>query len=289
MIFEPPCHPPRGTHISASRAHIKNRLDESANLAQRGIHAKFQPNSTSRLARAMRGGSIFDLALYNWRMSVYKSLKKQTKKMIRNKKNGLERRVAKEAKEDPKMFYAYVNSAKRTRSKIGPLKSEDGETVVDPEEQATILNNFFSSVFTRNEEPPTPKVCIAGSYEICEVVFTKEKVLRMIEGLKERSTPGPDQIPNKLLRETKNEIADALKILYTRCMEESRIPDEWRDAHITPIYKKGKRTDPENYRPVNLTSGVCKGMEIVIKEETDTFLETNNLIKNSQHGFRRRT
>ena len=53
MIFGPPCHPPRGTHISASRALIKNRLDESANLAQRGIHAKFQPNSTSRLARAM--------------------------------------------------------------------------------------------------------------------------------------------------------------------------------------------------------------------------------------------
>ena len=55
VIFGPPCHPPRGTHISASRAHIKNRLDESANLAQRGIHAKFQPNSTSRLARAMGG------------------------------------------------------------------------------------------------------------------------------------------------------------------------------------------------------------------------------------------
>ena len=48
-----PCHPPWGTHISASRAHIKNRLDESANIAQRGIHAKFQPNSMIRLARAM--------------------------------------------------------------------------------------------------------------------------------------------------------------------------------------------------------------------------------------------
>ena len=71
MIFGPPCHPPRGTHISASRALIKNRLDESSNLAQRGIHAKFQPNSTSRLARAMGGGSIFDFSSYNWRMSVY--------------------------------------------------------------------------------------------------------------------------------------------------------------------------------------------------------------------------
>ena len=62
---------PKATHISASRALIKNRLDESSNLAQRDMHAKFQPNSTSRLAsrlaRAM-GGSIFHVSF--WRMSV---------------------------------------------------------------------------------------------------------------------------------------------------------------------------------------------------------------------------
>ena len=65
-------HAPRGTHISASGALIKNCLDESANLAQRGIHAKFQPNSMNRLARAIGGGwvSIFDISFYNWRMSV---------------------------------------------------------------------------------------------------------------------------------------------------------------------------------------------------------------------------
>ena len=51
-IFGPLCLPPRGTHISASRTLIKNRLDESSNLPWRSIHAKFQPNSTIRLARA---------------------------------------------------------------------------------------------------------------------------------------------------------------------------------------------------------------------------------------------
>ena len=220
--------------------------------------------------------------------AAYKSLEKQTKKAVKNKKNALERKVAKEVKGNPKSFYAYVNSSKRNRSKIGPLKSDEGELVVDPEEQATILNDFYASVFSRNEEEPPEKVGIAGEKELKEIVFTRERVIKMIEGLKERSTPGPDQIPNKLLKEVKNEIADLLTILYNKCMDASQIPDDWRESHITPIFKKGQRTDLANYRPVNLTSGVCKGMEILVKEDTDVFLESNNLIKNSQHGFRRR-
>ena len=206
--------------------------------------------------------------------------------MIRNKKNAMERKIAKEAKENPKTFYAYINSAKRTRSKIGPLK-EDGEIVVEPAEQAEILNQFFSSVFTRCEEETPEKVCVAGDKEITEIRIDRERVIKMIEGLKEQSAPGPDQIPNKLIKELKNEIAAPLTMLYRKCMEEAKIPDEWRQTHITPIFKKGRRADPGNYRPVNLTSSACKGLEILVKEDTDLFLESNNLIKNSQHGFRR--
>ena len=217
----------------------------------------------------------------------YKSLEKKTKKMIRNKKNGLERKIAKESKQSPKAFYAYVNSAKRSRSKIGPLKNEDGEVIVDPGQQASILNNFYSSVFTRNEDDPPEKVRREGGNELTEIVIDEERVKKMIDGLKERSAPGPDKIPNKLLKELKNEVAEPLTILYKKCMEDAKIPDEWRDSHITPIFKKGSRTDPGNYRPVNLTSGSCKGLETMVKEDTEKFLETNGLINKSQHGFRR--
>ena len=219
--------------------------------------------------------------------AIYKSLEKKTKKMVKNKKNGLERKIAKEAKDNPKAFYAYINSSKRARSKIGPLKNSDGEIVVDPGEQATILNNFFSSVFTRNEDEPPEKVCFAGENELRNIEIDEERVKKMIDGLKENSAAGPDRIPNKMIKEIKNEIARPITMLYKKCMEESKIPDEWRLSHITPIYKKGIRADPGNYRPVNLTSGLCKGLETMVKEDSDEFLEKNGLIKNSQHGFRR--
>ena len=68
--FWAPCPPPRATRISGSRAFIKKTLNESANLAKSSLHAKFQPNSTIRLARAMGHVSIFAISFYNWKMSV---------------------------------------------------------------------------------------------------------------------------------------------------------------------------------------------------------------------------
>ena len=69
-------------------------------------------------------------------------------------------------------------------------------------------------------------------------------------------------------------------------MEEGRIPDDWRLANVTPIFKKGKKGDPGNYRPVNLTNVIGKVMERVVKGNLTNFIERNNLISNSQHGFR---
>ena len=54
---------------------------------------------------------------------------------------------------------------------------------------------------------------------------------------------------------------------------------------MTPLFKKGKRGDPGNYRPVSLTAVCCKLMEAIIKEDLVTHLERNCLIEKSQHGF----
>ena len=78
----------------------------------------------------------------------YKKSVKEVKKKIKNKKNSLERRVMTCRKSNPKIFYAYIKSAKKSRSKIGPLKNNKGVAVTDPQEQAQILNGQYASVFT---------------------------------------------------------------------------------------------------------------------------------------------
>jgi hypothetical protein len=68
-------------------------------------------------------------------------------------------------------------------------------------------------------------------------------------------------------------------------MEEGVVPANWRDANVTPIFKKGAKSSPSNYRPVSLTSVSCRVMESLIRDAVTAHLTANKLIKNSQHGF----
>jgi hypothetical protein len=80
-------------------------------------------------------------------------------------------------------------------------------------------------------------------------------------------------------------VADGLALIYRKSMESGTVPVDWRCANVTPIYKKGPRSDPGNYRPVSLISVCCKIMESIIREGMLEHLEKNKLIGSSQHGF----
>ena len=63
------------------------------------------------------------------------------------------------------------------------------------------------------------------------------------------------------------------------------VPEEWKEAKVVPIYKKGSKTASGNYRPVSLTCICCKMIESLIKDDIMQHLNRNRLINNSQHGF----
>lgn len=76
-----------------------------------------------------------------------------------------------------------------------------------------------------------------------------------------------------------------LEILYQHSFTHKELPQDWLIAHITPIYKKGAKCIPENYRPVSLTSVICKIFETIIREEIMTHMRTYNLFSEKQYGF----
>ena len=218
---------------------------------------------------------------------VYARKERECKRMIRNKKNALERSIAKNRKSNPKMYFSYVNSAKKNRSRLGPLKNEKGEFIIDPKEQAETMSNFFKSVFTCSDGDPPTKEPVHGNRTLNVIEVTEERVKSLIDGMRENSAPGPDGIPPIVLKILRDEVAFPLAILFKKSLEDGRIPDEWRDAHVTAIHKKGSRAEPGNYRGVSLTSVVGKLLERTVKHELDAHIENNGLIEDSQHGFRR--
>ena len=64
-----------------------------------------------------------------------------------------------------------------------------------------------------------------------------------------------------------------------------QVPTDWKHANVTPIFKKGDKSDPGNYRPISLTSQICKVLESILRDNIVNHLNTHTLLLKSQHGF----
>ena len=101
------------------------------------------------------------------------------------------------------------------------------------------------------------------------------------------SSPGPDDIHYQLLKHLPSSSLSILLEIYNSIWTTGNIPKSWKEATVIPIPKPDKdHTDPSNYRPIALTSCVCKTMERMINDRLTWFLESNNIITNFQSGFR---
>ena len=102
---------------------------------------------------------------------------------------------------------------------------------------------------------------------------------------KSNKSPGPDKLHPRVLKELANEICDPLNDIFSSSFNDSMIPDIWKCGNIAPIYKKGSKSDPANYRPVCLTTIFSKVMESIIRDNILFHLRSNNLLSNQQFDF----
>jgi hypothetical protein len=183
-----------------------------------------------------------------------------------------------------------VRSKNKTKVKPGPLLNEAGIKVEKPLELAEEFNTYFSSVFTEELVESIPKAepifDKSEDEQLLDIEITEEMVRERLSRLRADKAPGDDGISSRFLRELQEELVAPLLLLFRKSLNEGNIPEDWRTANVTPIFKKGSRAQVGNYRPVSLTSQISKMMETLIRDAIVQHLERNNLIKNSQHGFR---
>ena len=135
----------------------------------------------------------------------YRQCQKDTKQEIRLAKRDFERKLAQNIKEDSKSFYAYVRSKQKIKDAVGPLKTENGETIPPGKPTADTLNNFFASVFTEEkDEIPTPEKIFKGTEneKLKELEITDDTVKdpSKAAGLDPSKAAGPDEIPSSMLK-----------------------------------------------------------------------------------------
>ena len=223
----------------------------------------------------------------------YKSYKRKVNKcnkQIKAARRKHEMNIANNAKSDPKVFWKYVKE--RTKSSVGvnALKKMDNTFATSEKEKADILNEYFSSVFTIENTDDIPDITDnihSDGKAILDLVITPAAVEDKLKKLDASKAQGPDGIPARIYKELSKELSVPLAILFNKSIENNTLPDDWKIANVTAIFKnKGNKSDPGNYRPVSLTSIACKVLESFIRDAVVDHMNVNNLYAHCQHGFR---
>ena len=124
-----------------------------------------------------------------------------------------------------------------------------------------------------------------GTERVLAKILNEFEIGKSLISLKESKSMGPDQKHPMILKECALEFAKPLTILFQESIKQGKIPNSWRFANISHIFKKGHRTLRSNYIPISLTSVISKILERIIRDELLGHLIENRLINKAQHGF----
>ena len=215
----------------------------------------------------------------------FKQLRKEVTKEVANSYSSYINNVIGESlTTNPKQFWSFIRKNKTENLGIPSLKVNDMVKTTDSD-KADALNDYFKSVFTKEQLPiPTKGPSPFPSIQSLEIGLNG--VTKQLQALNPNKASGPDEIPAKVLKETANEISPIIHHIFQQSYTSGQLPEAWKTALVTAIYKKGNKSDPANYRPISLTCILCKVMEHIVLSHMWKHLNKNNIILPDQHGFR---
>ena len=218
----------------------------------------------------------------------YKEVAKVCREEVRKAKAQLELRLATAVKENEESFYEYINGKRRTKENFHPLLDAVGNVATEDKEKAEVLSALFTFVF--NGQISYPQGALCPDLEVWDGMQNTPPVIQ-VEMVRELLHLGchksmkPDGLHPRMLRELVEVIAEPLSATYQHSWLSGEVPEDWRLADVTPIYKKGSKEDPGNYRPVSVILVPEKVMEQIILGEITQHVYGIQGIRPSQHGF----
>ena len=190
--------------------------------------------------------------------------------------------------EKAKKFWSFVKSLKKDAFGINSLR-ENGILKTDTLDKANICNRQFESAFTRESDTEIPSKGTSPFTPMGEITVDPKGVLKLLNNLNIHKASGPDGLSARVLKECSSEISPMLALIYNESLAQGTVPDDWRQANVAPVFKKGEKYNAANYRPVSLTCICCKTLEHIIVSNINKHLAFESILAilaDCQHGFR---
>ena len=215
----------------------------------------------------------------------FRNLRNKLKKLLTTACNYFKQfTLGQSLKENPKFFWKYVKSLRKSPNKIVSLLNSKGDVVTENMEIVKALNSQFLSVFTKEDTTPLPQVDLLSEVIMSDVNVSTAGVQKLLETLDPHKSLGTDNISPRILKELAAVLSPFLSNLFQQSIDSGE-PIDWKLANVCPINKSGCHKNPGNYRPASLTSIVSKTLEHIIYSHIMAHLN-KGLITDNQHGFR---
>ena len=203
----------------------------------------------------------------------------------------------------PKKLYSLIKNSRQDAQGVSPLKDSSTDTLLTGNsDKASLLNREFQSVFSKMSPLNLSQTCLQYvqglslddrfehlkcKYPLMpEISIDLNGVLKLLSNLKPDKAAGPDEIKPVVLKKLRHKIAPIICLLFERSLSTGVLPSDWTKARVSPLFKKGGKGNPANYRLISLTCILCKVMEHIIASNLARHLNNHQIMYELQHGFR---
>ena len=141
-------------------------------------------------------------------------------------------------------------------------------------------------MFTKEDLENIPEMGSDPKPALGPLIISEQGVLKQLCLLNPNKASGPDQIPPWFLKTFASDIALIVTNIFRDSIDSGTVPHKWKEANVCAVLKKGKKSDPANYRPISLTCVASNILEHIIHSFIMTHLNDHNILTECQHGFR---
>ena len=185
------------------------------------------------------------------------------------------------------LYRHYKSQSSLPASYSQPPLLRDGRPCSDDKSKADLLAETFASVYSW-DKGHSPTLCHPpASCSLSHIDFSRPRIEKVLSRLSPKLSAGFDGIPPLLLKRLAEQLSTPLSLLFSRSFCCADVPDQFRTLRCTAIPKPGKdNRHPANWRPISLSSSICKVGELTLNAQLCSYLEANNLLHPTQFGYR---